>query len=82
MKQAAKRTEQRKPFKTRMKKAEKAVLVDVKKNDAEAAKKDLVNAYKRIDTAAKKNILHKKTAARKKSKLAKAVSGLTAAKKD
>ena len=44
-----------------------------------SAKKDgaaelLKNVYKKIDKAAKRNIIHKKTAARRKSKFAKLIA--------
>ena len=48
MRQTRKRTELRKPFKTRMKSAIKKVLV-LSKTDKEAAKKELSAAYKAID---------------------------------
>ncbi|MBD3270065.1 30S ribosomal protein S20 [Candidatus Peregrinibacteria bacterium] len=72
MRQAEKRTALRKPFKTKLKNTVKKVLTTAK-TDKEAAKKELSAAYKAIDIAAKKNILHKNTAARRKSRLAKAV---------
>lgn len=75
---AAKRSRQSKvrqarlaPYKTRM----KSIMRQV--NDAaKAGKKDeviklLPEAYKIIDTAAKKNLIHKKNASHKKSGLAK-----------
>ena len=45
-----------------------------KGGELDKAKKKLVEAYKIIDTASKKNIIHKKNAARKKSKVARAVN--------
>ena len=41
-------------------------------------KEDLANVYKKVDKAKKKNILHKNTAARKKSLLAKKFNKATA----
>ena len=55
--------------KTRMKKAQKAVLVAIEKNNVEEAKKLLPAAYKAIDQAAANRTIHKNAAARKKSKL-------------
>lgn len=51
-------------------KAIKDLVHDKKMDEAVAA---LPNAYKAIDMAAKKNVLHKNTAARRKSSLAKMV---------
>jgi len=45
----------------------------VTSGEVEKAKKELPKAQKIIDKAAKKNIVHKKNAARKKSRLAKLV---------
>ncbi len=72
-KQAQVKTERNKPVKSKMKTMIKKVMT-LKKDDAEAAKKTLPEAYKAIDMAAKKNLIHKKNAARKKSQLAKAIS--------
>jgi small subunit ribosomal protein S20 len=56
--------------KTNMKK----VLSFVDAKDQTSASKALSVAYKVIDTASKKNVLHQNNAARKKSRLAKAVA--------
>ncbi|NTV30211.1 MAG: 30S ribosomal protein S20 [Candidatus Omnitrophica bacterium] len=45
--------------------------VALTKTDAKKAAELLATAYKKIDKAAKRNILHKKTASRRKSSLAK-----------
>lgn len=51
-------------------------LIDlVKANKIAEAKKMLPAAYKAIDTAAKKNIIHRNNAGRKKSLLARMVAG-------
>lgn len=47
----------------------------------EKAREDLSIAYKAIDKAAKKGVVKKNTAARKKSKLAKKISSLEELKK-
>lgn len=47
----------------------------------EEAREDLRIAYKAIDKAAKKGVIKKNTAARKKSKLAKKISSLEESKK-
>ena len=73
MRQANSRTERRKPYKTRLKTELKKVLLLVK-TDAGAAKKAMPELYSVIDTAAKKNIIHKNNANRKKSRIAKAIA--------
>lgn len=74
MKQNRVRQERRKPVKSYMK-----TMVRKMEDAAKAGKKDeltklLPEAYKAIDMAAKQNIIHKKTAARKKSHMAKLVA--------
>jgi len=59
-------------YKTTMKKYEAAVASG-NKADAEAAYKD---AIKKIDTAVTKNIIHKNTAARKKSRYTKMLAAM------
>lgn len=78
VKQDKKRTIRNSKTKSMMRTSMKKVLEDVKNSDLEAATKDLQVAYKHIDTAAKKNIVHKKNAAHKKSKIARAVNTLSA----
>jgi small subunit ribosomal protein S20 len=63
----------RQPPKTQMKTAMRAVLDLVKQGKSEEAVKALPRAYKMIDMAAKKFIIHRNNAARKKSMLAKMV---------
>lgn len=66
-------------YKTRrnLKDSMREVIDAVKGKDATKAKESLPKAYKTIDTAAKKNIIHPKNAAHKKSRLSKLVDGLT-----
>lgn len=73
MRQDIRRTERNKGTRTRVKTYMKKVL-DLSKSNNEEAAKLLPTAYKVIDTAAKKNILHDKNAARKKSLLARSVA--------
>jgi small subunit ribosomal protein S20 len=73
MRQAKIRTARRKPYKTLLKSAVKKVI-EMAKTDKEAAKKELPMVYSVIDTAAKKHLLHKNNAARKKSRLSKLVA--------
>lgn len=70
VKQAEKRRKRNYPVRTMMKTYIKKVLHAVKEGNKEEAEKLLKQAYKIIDTAAKKNIIHDKNAARKKSRLA------------
>jgi small subunit ribosomal protein S20 len=76
MKQNEVRRLRRLPFKTRVGTEFKKVLEAVKAGDLENAKKLLNAAYSVIDTACKKNIIHQNNAARKKSRLAKAIAEL------
>lgn len=52
----------------------KQVRADVAKKDAKTAAKDLALAYKALDKAAKKGVIKKGTANRKKARLAKALA--------
>ncbi|MBD3363417.1 30S ribosomal protein S20 [Candidatus Dojkabacteria bacterium] len=60
----------------RYKKARKEVREAIEEGDKEKASELLPNAMKQIDKAAKKNVLHKNTASRYKSRLSKAVNKL------
>ena len=57
-------------IKTDLKKAIKS-FVSIAKQDQIKAKDLLKELYKKMDKAAKRNVLHKKTAARRKSRFAK-----------
>ena len=70
---AAKRQARNKHIKSGTKTAIKKVNVAVKAGDAEA-KELLIQAISTIDKACSKGVLHKNTAARKKSKLTKMVN--------
>lgn len=65
-------------FKTSIKTAIKKVLEAATAKDNEVIKTTLAKAYQLCDKAASKGILHKNTAARKKSRLTKAVNKLLA----
>ncbi len=69
--QTPKRTEYNKHFKSKIKSAVKNVVAAKKKDEAEKALKKAVTV---LDRAAVKGILHRNTAANKKSKLTKAVN--------
>jgi len=73
MRQAKTRTARNKPVKTRLKSEIKKVLV-LSKTDKVAAQKALSEAYSVIDTAAKKHLIHKNNANRKKAMLSRAVA--------
>lgn len=79
--QAAKRQKRNYGVRTGVRKALRTVADAVKAGDKAAAEKALTAAYKVIDTATKKGILHANTAARRKSSLAKMIAGIAEAKK-
>ena len=72
--QNIKRRERRQPFNTRMKTSMRSFMDLVKEGKKDEAIKLLPAAYKAIDTAAKKNLIHRNNAARKKSLLARMVA--------
>lgn len=74
VKQAKKRQERNYPLRSLLKTNMKKVLTAANEGRKEEAEKALPKAYKIIDTAAKKNLIHKKNAANKKSKLARAIA--------
>lgn len=61
---------------TAMKKAIRRVEDTVKSGEKKSAEAALTAAYKIIDTATKKNVIQKNTASRRKSKLARSLSGM------
>ena len=65
-------------FRTSIKTAVKKVLELAKAEDKDALKSALSKAYQLCDKAVSKGILHKNTAARKKSRLTKAVNKIQA----
>ena len=72
--QALKHLERNKGMRTQLKTMMKKVTV-LGKTDVEGAKKLLPKAYSVIDTAAKKHLIHKNNANRKKALLARIVAG-------
>ncbi|WP_066367911.1 30S ribosomal protein S20 [Neobacillus fumarioli] len=68
----AKNTMEKSAMRTAIKKVEAAVTL----KDAAAAKEALVVASSKLDKAARKGLIHKNAAARKKSRLVKKVNGL------
>ncbi len=76
--QAEKRTSRNKGLTKKIKTTVKAAVASVKAKEAKAVEA-IKEALSSIDKAAKKGVIHKKTAARKKSRLVKATNK-TAAK--
>jgi small subunit ribosomal protein S20 len=62
--------------KSKYKSAIKATRQNISKGDASAATESLKKAMSALDKAVKKNVIHKNTAARRKSRLAKAIAKL------
>jgi len=81
VKQEKKKTVRNNETKSVMRTYIKKVFLSIKDNNVEEAQKHMQTAYKLIDTAAKKNVIHKNNAARKKSQLAKAVNALATSDK-
>lgn len=71
-----KKTEQNKNIRSQVKTAIKKVDALVKENKFEEAKLALNEAFKIIDSACSKNILHSNNASNKKAKLAKKVDAI------
>ena len=72
--QNIKRRERRQPFNTRMKTALRSFSDLVKAGKRAEAIAMLPAVYKTVDTAAKKNLIHRNNAARKKSLVARMVA--------
>ena len=66
-------------MRTRMKNVIKAVRIALQQQDKDQAATALVNACAVLDKAAGKGVIHWKTAARKVSRLTKAVNSMNAA---
>lgn len=78
MRQDEKRRIRNKGVKSAIRTAAKKVSIAAEKKDEAAAKEALLDMIKRIDTAARKGIVKKNTAARKKSRMQKLVNRLGA----
>lgn len=76
--QNIKRRIRNKSVKTRVKHRTQNVRLAVDESSKEAAQSNLVKAQSAIDNAAKKGVIHKKTAARKISRLSKLVNTVNA----
>ena len=70
------RAERNKAARTALKTATKKVHAAVAEGDAEAASAQSREAARALDKAASKGIVHKRTAARRKSRLARSANGL------
>ena len=75
VKVSAKKQARNYAVRSKVKSSIRKVLDLLKEGKTEEAQKALQKAYRELDMAAKKNILHKNSAARKKSSLAKKVGG-------
>ena len=73
---AERNRERNQAVKSRVKTMTKKVLTTVDTKDVEAAKAALSVAYKELDKAVSKGIMKKKTASRKKARLAAKVNAL------
>ena len=73
-KQNDRRHERNKAVRTSLKTATKKVRTSIAEGDAESATAQAREAYRALDKAASGGILHKRTAARRKSRLAKAAN--------
>lgn len=78
MRQDEKRRIRNKGVKTAIRTAAKKVVTASEKKDVATAKDALLDMIKRIDTAARKGIVKKNAAARKKSRMQKLVNRLGA----
>lgn len=78
MRQDEKRRLRNKSAKSSIRTAAKKVVAASEKKDAEAAKTALLDMIKQIDTAARKGIVKKNAAARKKSRMQKLVNRIGA----
>ena len=76
LRQSIKRNEVNRSVKSTMKTHIKKVLKAVESGDAAAAKAELPKAMKKIDKAAKKNVIHSNQASRRIARLSKKVVAL------
>lgn len=76
IRQDVKRQARNKQVKSKVKTLTKKVRADIVSENSEGITTDLRNAVSAIDKAAKKGTIHKRTAARKISRLAKAANSI------
>jgi small subunit ribosomal protein S20 len=77
MRQNIKRRARNFPLRSELKTYVKKVLSMIKEGKEEEVKKILPKVYSIIDTACKKKIIHQNNAARKKSRVARALAGIS-----
>lgn len=77
-KQEEKRRLRNKMTKSSVRTAAKKVVIAVQNKDSNLAASTLLDMTKQIDSAARKGIIHKNTAARKKSRMQRLVNNLNA----
>jgi len=74
--QSRRRAERLLPYKTRMKSSMKKIITAASAGRKDDVQKMLAEAYKSIDMATKKRIIHRNSASRKKSRLARVVAAM------
>jgi small subunit ribosomal protein S20 len=67
-------------MKTDIKKTSKKFLASVQKKDVAQAQSNLNLMYKKLDKAIKRNLIHRNTAARRKSRFSRLVAGISSPK--
>ncbi|MFA5854916.1 MAG: 30S ribosomal protein S20 [Candidatus Gracilibacteria bacterium] len=77
VRQSEKRQARNYNVRTAIRKTTRTVLDACEKGDSATASKELPKAYKAIDTATKKHVLQKNTAARRKSLLARRIGAIS-----
>ena len=77
-KQNDRRAEKNKAVRTALKTSTKKVRLALAEGDAEAAQQRAAEAARALDKAASKGVVHKRTAARRKSRLARAANAAAA----
>ncbi len=80
--QSENRREKNRAVKSRIKTKIRSFFESVEENDVESSKEKFKEIMKLIDTAAGKGVFHKRTAARKKSRLQKHLNSITAKEGD
>lgn len=78
LRQSLKRRDRNRVWKVRVKQAKRALLDNVKTATVEESAERMSAAQKALDKAAKRNIVHPNTAARRKSRMAKKVAAAQA----
>jgi len=78
LRQAKKKRLHNLDVKTDLRKTVKKFLIDIRDKKANEAIKDLKTVYKKFDKAAKRNLIHKNTASRRKARYSKLLAGIKA----